>query len=210
MERTEKNMTGYPSIDRPWLKYYSEEDINTPLPECTMYELIYSKNQKNLRKTAINYYGTNITYGLLFEKINLYASVLENEGIKKGEIVTVCMINSPETIYLLFALNKIGAVANMVCGAETVNELRASICDAHSMRVFTLDLFQDKFLEIADGVGLEQIIVTHLGRSALEEDWSATGKAMKQAILPNDPRFYAWEIFFNKDINYSNFPHHLV
>ena len=25
--------TGYPSIDKPWLKYYSEEAINAPLPE---------------------------------------------------------------------------------------------------------------------------------------------------------------------------------
>ena len=25
---TEKKLTGYPSIDKPWLKYYSEEAIN--------------------------------------------------------------------------------------------------------------------------------------------------------------------------------------
>lgn len=30
---TTQNMTGYPSIDKPWLKYYSEEAINAPLPE---------------------------------------------------------------------------------------------------------------------------------------------------------------------------------
>lgn len=30
--------TGYPSIDKPWLKYYSQEIIDAPLPECTIYE----------------------------------------------------------------------------------------------------------------------------------------------------------------------------
>lgn len=34
----EQNLTGYPSIDKPWLKYYSGEAINAPLPKCTIYE----------------------------------------------------------------------------------------------------------------------------------------------------------------------------
>ncbi len=29
----EKRLTGYPSIDKPWLKYYSEEAINAPCPK---------------------------------------------------------------------------------------------------------------------------------------------------------------------------------
>lgn len=38
---SEKILTGYPSIDKPWLKYYSQDEINTPIPEKTVYELIY-------------------------------------------------------------------------------------------------------------------------------------------------------------------------
>lgn len=34
-----QQMTGYPSIDKPWLKYYSEEAINAPLPESSLYLL---------------------------------------------------------------------------------------------------------------------------------------------------------------------------
>ena len=29
----EKQLSGYPSIDKPWLKYYSEDAIDTPIPE---------------------------------------------------------------------------------------------------------------------------------------------------------------------------------
>lgn len=32
----EKKVTGYPSVDKPWLKYYTEEAINAQLPECTI------------------------------------------------------------------------------------------------------------------------------------------------------------------------------
>ena len=102
---TNKN-TGYPSIDKPWLKYYSQEMIDAPLPECTMYEHIFHKNQDNLDRTALYYYGTKISYRQMFQTISYLAGTLEDIGIQKGDIVTVCMINSPETIYLIFALNK--------------------------------------------------------------------------------------------------------
>ena len=94
----EKKLTGYPSIDKPWLKYYSEEAINAPLPECTMYEYIKNKNGDNSDRIAINYYGNNISYHKFFKQIETVASALENIGIKENDIVTVCMINSPETL----------------------------------------------------------------------------------------------------------------
>ena len=43
----EKKLTGYPSIDKPWLKYYSEDAINAPLPECTIYEYLWENNKEN-------------------------------------------------------------------------------------------------------------------------------------------------------------------
>ena len=40
-----QNLTGYPSIDKPWLKYYSEEAINAHPPECCIYDYIYKINE---------------------------------------------------------------------------------------------------------------------------------------------------------------------
>ena len=62
-------LTGYPSIDKPWLKYYSEEAINAPLPECTIYEYMYDNNKDYPNDIAINYLGRKITYHQLFENI---------------------------------------------------------------------------------------------------------------------------------------------
>lgn len=47
-----KPLTGYPSIDKPWLKYYSDEAINAPLPECTIWQYIYDNN-KNYRNNEL-------------------------------------------------------------------------------------------------------------------------------------------------------------
>ena len=66
--QTEHELTGFPSIDKPWLKYYSEEAIQEKLPECTMYDLIYQENQSNLSHTALNYFGKKISYKLFLKK----------------------------------------------------------------------------------------------------------------------------------------------
>lgn len=155
MNVSEKILTGYPSIDKPWLKYYSEEAINAPLPECTIYEYIFNNNQDNLEKIALDYYGTKIIYGQMFQEISYITGTLESVGVKEGDVVTICMVNSPETISLIFALNKIGAIANMVYGSSTSEELKKYILDVKSKIVFTLDLFQDKFVQIVDETQLE-------------------------------------------------------
>ena len=51
----EKELTGYPSIDKPWLKYYSEEVINAPMPECTIYERLWENNKDHLDSAFVIY-----------------------------------------------------------------------------------------------------------------------------------------------------------
>ena len=46
MKKEARNeMTGYPSIDRPWLKYYSDEAINVEIPHMTAYDYIHKINK---------------------------------------------------------------------------------------------------------------------------------------------------------------------
>ena len=37
----EKKLTGYPSIDKPWLKYYSEEAIRADVPKGTIFQNVH-------------------------------------------------------------------------------------------------------------------------------------------------------------------------
>lgn len=53
----ERNLTGYPSIDKPWLKYYSKEALTAPVPQCTIWENIFSKNRNYPDDIALQYYG---------------------------------------------------------------------------------------------------------------------------------------------------------
>ena len=101
-----KPLTGYPSIDKPWLKYYSEEAINAPLPECTIYEYLWENNKDHPNDIALIYYDRKITYRELFENIDLVARSFATIGVKENDVVTLLMLNQPETVYCLYALSK--------------------------------------------------------------------------------------------------------
>ena len=110
----EKTMTGYPSVDKPWLKHYTQAQINDPLPECSIYEYFYGNNKDYPEEIAIGYMGAKVKFGTMFEKIDECVCSLTALGVRAGEIVTVALPSIPEALYMVYALNKMGAVANMI------------------------------------------------------------------------------------------------
>lgn len=125
----EKKLTGYPSIDKPWLKYYTEEAINVPLPDCTVYETIYNGNKDYPNDIALMYFGKKISYKVLFEQIEMTAKAFTALGVNSGDNVALCMPAIPETIYSVLSLNKIGANANMLNPTFTAEQLIDRIND---------------------------------------------------------------------------------
>ena len=112
--QTEKTLTGYPSIDKPWLKYFSEEAINAPVPECTIYEYLWENNKDHLDDVALIYFGRKITYSELFANIDKTTAAFSSIGVKNGDVVAICSVTIPEVIYCIYALNRLGAVSNMI------------------------------------------------------------------------------------------------
>lgn len=105
----EKNKaTGYPSVDRPWLKYYSDEARNFEMPECTIYDYLWENNKEHLDNVALNYFGNKISYGKMLERINKTAQAFAGIGIKENDIVIIAAVTIPEVIYSFYALNLLG------------------------------------------------------------------------------------------------------
>lgn len=129
---TDKKVTGYPSIDKPWLKYYSEEAIHASLPECTIYEYLWKNNKNHLDDIALDYFRRKITYKELFKEIDRAAKAFISIGIKSGDIVPIISIATPEIIYSFYALNRIGAVTNRIDLRKPSDEILDTIADCHS------------------------------------------------------------------------------
>lgn len=107
-------MTGYASIDKPWLQYYTEKDCNYSIPKCKITDFLFQRIENFSEHTALDFFGRKISYSKLRDNIEKTACALSAIGIAPGEIVGVCLPNIPEMIYLFYAINKIGAVANML------------------------------------------------------------------------------------------------
>ena len=76
-------MTGFASIDKPWLKYYSDEAITSDVPSMSMYQLLLENNKENLNSIAMRYFNVPITYKEYLKKIEKYAKALLQMGVKK-------------------------------------------------------------------------------------------------------------------------------
>ncbi len=151
--------TGYPSADKPWLKYYSQEAIHGKLPECTIYEYLVENNRDYPNDTAINYLGRKISYGKLFENIDQTAAAFLKAGVKEKDIVTVALPNIPEVIYCVYALNKIGAVANMIHPLPGKNEIIHYINEVQSKIVVIFDGAYDLICKSVSKTTAEKVIV---------------------------------------------------
>lgn len=156
---TKETLTGYPSIDKPWLRYYKEEAINAPLPECTIYGYLYENNKDYTYRTALNYFGRKISYGQLFRNIELTARALKSNGIDRGSIVTILTPTLPETVYLFYALGKIGAIANMVDPRTSAEGICDYIQEVNSELLVVVDAALPKIQEVLAQTNVKKILV---------------------------------------------------
>lgn len=156
----EKKMKGYPSVDKPWLKYYSEEAINASLPECTMYELLWENNKEHLDDIALRYFERKISFGEMFDNIEKATKAFSAIGLKRGDIIIMATVTTPETIYAFYALNRLGVIPNMVDPRTSIDGIREYIHEVEAKVVLTLDIAYPKIEKAIIGTNVDKIIVT--------------------------------------------------
>lgn len=151
--------TGYASIDKPWLKYYSEEAILGDFDYSSVYESLVTLNCNNLNKVAINYFGKKYKYSDLIKKIDIVAKSFLEYGVKAGDVVTLALPNIPENVFCFYALNKIGAIANFVDLRLKGEKLINAISGTGSKLVVATDLFISNLDEVIDKIDVSAVVV---------------------------------------------------
>ncbi|MBQ4129225.1 MAG: acyl--CoA ligase [Ruminococcus sp.] len=155
---TEKKLTGYPSIDKPWLKYYTEEEINAETPKCSIYQKIYENNLHFTNQTALLFFGKKITYKKLFSQIDRTAIALASYGVVNGDNVAICMPALPETVYAILALNKIGANAVLLNPLFDEQQLLNRINETEAKLLFVANELYGRIKNILPKTKIETII----------------------------------------------------
>ncbi len=145
----------------PWLNFYGEVPHHLEYPDCSMIELIGKTVEKYPEYIAYTFMNGSTTYREFWRKMQEVARAFRAMGIQKGDHVTVCMPNAPQTVLSFYALNYIGAIANMIHPLSGENEIAFYLNDSHSVAAVTLDQFYGKFASIRGQVpGLKKLLLT--------------------------------------------------
>lgn len=159
MVNIEDNKTGYPSIDKPWLKFYTDEQINAELPECKIYDYIWNSNKDYQDRPALNYFDRKISYAELFTGIEDAAKAFKSLGIKTGDIVCILAVTLPETIYSFYGLNRIGAISNMIDPRTSIEGIKSYIEEVHAETVVVIDAAYEKVSKATENTDVKNIVV---------------------------------------------------
>ncbi|MDD3392707.1 MAG: class I adenylate-forming enzyme family protein [Bacilli bacterium] len=152
------NLSGKPSLDKEWLRYYTDEQIMIDMPEMTIYNYMRKNNLNHLNSIALYYFGKRTTFEDFYKKIDDCAKGLVANGVTPGQIVTICMPNTPEAVIAFYALNKIGAVANMIHPLSGRDEIKYFINEVDSKLIIAIDSVVNQIVEIMDETKLQKIV----------------------------------------------------
>lgn len=152
-------LTNYPNIDKDWLLNYTEEQIKNKMPKTTMYNYVKNANNENLDDIAIIYFDKKISFRKFFNMVDLCAASFYKNGVKEGDIVTLCMPYTPEVIVSVYALNKIGAVASMVHPLSSENQIKEYINKVRSKLVISIDASYNKVNNIRKDIYVDKVIM---------------------------------------------------
>lgn len=205
-------MTGYLSLDKPFLKFYSEKAILDTVPQQTIYQRIYECNRDNLDGIALIYQDVQITFRELFDNIDRVAKSLIAAGVKEGEYVSLCMPNIPETVYTIYALNKIGAVANMIEPRTNAKRIKQYIKSANqsgvkATKMIMVDLCKKNMDHIIndEDCDLEEVICV----SAVNSFQEGIKKKIYQLLHPTVKdcgKYKNWDTFMKDGMKVKNVP----
>lgn len=130
-----------------------------------LYDAVYEASCKWPHNIALDYYDMKITYKDLIKKVNKVAAALKALGAERGDNITVCMPNTPEEVYMFYAINEIGAVANMVHPLSSEKEIEEYLQKAHSKIMLCIDIAYPKVEAIIKNTEVEQVVVVSATRS---------------------------------------------
>lgn len=130
--------------EKPWLKYYGDVPESLNYFNGSMYDYLKDTASKNEKRSAYSFYGNEVTFKSFMKKIDKVASALKEFNIVENECVTICMPNTPESFALIYAVNKIGAICNIIHPLSSTQDIERALKETNSSIIFCSDVAMPK------------------------------------------------------------------
>lgn len=192
-------------IKTPWKKFYNKRELKLDVEDISIYEMLRRSALVHENNFAINYFGRRITYREFLGLIDKAAIAFRSQGIRRGDVVTVCMPNTPEGVISFYAINKIGAVASMIHPLSGETEIKDYLVSTHSVMLVTIDVCYEKIKNIIKDTEVYKTIVVSAKDSM--PTLMGFGYEVVQGYKVSKPRkseqYLYWKDFLNKATLYS-------
>lgn len=189
----------------PWDKYYNRKNRNIKVPNLSIYEYLKECATSNMNMTAINYFNNKRSFKSLIYQIDLCAKALKSQGIREGDVVTICMANTPEAVISFYAVNKIGAIANMIHPLSAEEEIKSSLLATHSVMLITINLSYERAKDIIRDTDVYKVVIVSAADSMpvlLKIGYKITQEYKIKTPKKSEFHLY-WNDFINKGRNYN-------
>ena len=198
-------------IINKWHYHHKKLPKNVKYFEGSLYDAVYESTLKYPYNTAIEYENNQITYKQLIKKINKVAKALKTLGVNKGDKVTICMPSTPEEVTMFYAINEIGAVANMIHPLSSEKDIEYYLNKSNSKVMLCIDIAYKKVNNIIDNTSLEKVIVTSATKSMERITaflyWLLKGRKIN---IKENEKIILWDHFIAKANLYNEDPYEQV
>ena len=187
--------------NEPWLSYYSREERHIHFTKKNIYEYLYdSVKEEDYDYIALNYFDNKINYKTFFNYIDQCARALKQMGVKQKDVVSIMMPNTPEAIYIFYACNKIGAVADMIHPLSSPKQLELYLSENESKILFLVDFDYSKMDEVIKDSNVKNTILLSPKESmplALNIGYTLTREIRQKKPPKNDYSYISWSEFLS-------------
>ena len=191
-------------VKAPWLNVYGVVPPHLDYPDCTMYEAVERCAGTYPNHTAYVFMGRKTTYRAMAAEIDLCARALKATGVRPGDRITMAMPNCPQAVIMFYAINLVGATANMIHPLSSEKEIEFYLKESGSIFAVTLDQFYHKFEAIRQNVTLDNIILASIPDALskpVRVGYMLT-EGRKQAKIPKDAPVLRWNEFLRRGRGY--------
>lgn len=185
------------TVKTPWAPFMGDIPMHIDYFEGTMFDKVKSMADKYPKNIAFDFMGNKTTYPKMIEEIERCARSLKVLGVREGDKVTIALPNCPQAIFMFYAVNRIGAIANMIHPLSAEKEIEFYINHSQSVVAITLDQFYNKFENIRQNTCINSIIIAsvkdELSRPIRAGYMLTEGRKIKK--IPEDAPVILWKDF---------------
>lgn len=198
------------NVRTPWIKNLGGVPAHLEYFQGSMYDRVAEIAVNYPDYIAYDFMGGKVKYKDFIKKVDECARALAAIGVKEGERVTICMPNAPQAVIMFYAINKIGAIANMVHPLSSEKEIEFYLKESASVVCITLDQFYGKFENIRGNVPIRSLILTSIKDvlSPIKKKGYYLAQGRKIKKVPANAEIVWWEKFLKDGNNYHG-PFHV-